>query len=67
MNLEQALMVAKQHLDKNHPATIRSLKVCPDLVMVQVRNGQFLTTQDTTDKSVKNHWTFEDFVKAFAK
>ena len=67
MKLELALKVAEQHLDKNHPATIRSLEVCPNLVMAQSQNGQFITTQDTTNKNIKNHWTFEDFVKAFAK
>ena len=67
MKLELALKVAKQYLDKNHSATIRILKICPDLVMAQSQNGQFITTQDTTHKSIKNHWTFEGFVKAFAK
>ena len=63
MNLKMALAVAKQMCDTSHPATIRSKKVCPNLCMILVNNGQYLTSQDTS--RAKKHWTFEEFVEEF--
>lgn len=63
MKLQMALAVAKQMCDKSHPATIRSKEVCPNLRIILVSNGQYLTSQSL--ERAKRHWTFEEFVKEF--
>tara|TARA_R110000868_G_scaffold5782_1_gene33955 strand:- start:26354 stop:26554 length:201 start_codon:yes stop_codon:yes gene_type:complete len=63
MNLNLAVAVAKQKCDKTHPATISSNKVTPNLRMILVSNGQYLTSQDL--KRAKRSWTFEEFVTEF--
>jgi hypothetical protein len=63
MNLKMALSVAQQMTDVNHPATKRSKAVAPNLRMILVANGQYLTSQSL--KRAKRHWTFEEFVAEF--
>lgn len=65
MNLERALTVAKQMCDKTHPATISMNKVSPNLRMILVNNGQYITS--TNLERAKRHWTFEEFVQEFQK
>lgn len=60
MKLEMALKVAQQMCNPAHPATVRSKQVCPNLRMIRVQNGQYLTSQ-SLDRA-KEHWTFEEFV-----
>lgn len=40
MKLQLALAVARQMCDPEHPATIRSKQVSPNLRMILVNNGQ---------------------------
>lgn len=61
MNLERALRVAKQMCNPTHPATIRSKTTTPDLRMIRVNNGQYLTSRGSGTKGV---WSFEEFVAA---
>lgn len=63
MKLQLALAVAKQKCDRTHPATKRSNEVCPNLRMILVANGQYLTSQDLS--RAKRSWTFEEFVREF--
>lgn len=63
MKLQLALAVAKQKCDRAHPATISSNRVAPNLRMILVANGQYLTSQDLS--RAKRSWTFEEFVKEF--
>ena len=65
MELKLALAVAKRMCDYSHPATIRSKRASPNLRMIRVANGQYLTSQDTSDAI--RHWTFEEFVAEFAE
>lgn len=61
MNLDRALRVAKQMCDQTHPATIRSKQTCPNLRMIRVNNGQYLTSSGS---GTKGTWSFEEFVAA---
>ena len=65
MNLKLALAVAKRMCDYSHPATIRSKRASPNLRMIRAENGEYLTSQDTSDAI--RHWTFEEFVAEFAE
>jgi len=63
MKLDLALRVAQQMCDPKHPSTQRSKQVCPNLRMIRVQNGQYLTSQSL--ERAKQHWTFEEFVTEF--
>lgn len=63
MNLTLAVKVARQMEDETHPATIRSKAVAPNLRMILVQNGQYLTSQ-SLDRA-KRSWTFKEFVREF--
>jgi hypothetical protein len=63
MKLTLALAVAKQMLNDKHPSTIKSREVAPNLRMIQVNNGQYITSQSF--ERAKDVWTFEAFVKEF--
>lgn len=63
MKLKLALAVARQQMDHTHPATKRSREVAPNLRMILVSNGQYLTSQSL--ERAKRHWTFEEFVAEF--
>lgn len=63
MKLQMALAVAKQMCNKDHPATIRSKQVSPNLLMILVNNGQFLTSSNL--ERARHSWTFEEFVQEF--
>lgn len=60
MKLQMALAVAKQMCNPDHPATIRSKQVSPNLRMILVNNGQYLTSSSL--ERAKRSWTFEEFV-----
>lgn len=60
MKLDLALRVAQQMCNPSHPATVRSKQVSPNLRMIRVQNGQYLTSQSL--ERAKQHWTFEEFV-----
>lgn len=63
MKLAMALAVARQMTNPRHPATKRSKEVSPDLRMILVNNGQYLTSQELA--RAKRSWTFEEFVREF--
>lgn len=63
MKLSMAIKVAQQMCNPDHPATKRSKEACPNLRMIRVQNGQYLTSQNL--ERAKQHWTFEEFAKFF--